>query len=246
MTVEAEVLLVDNLSMTDIIRSGNIKHLKIKSDRSVALINPKKYLNQAISSKQPEIFIWLFNKAIEEYKYNNSNKNYNPYNDLLSNLTLSVETGDVKMVECVMEIFKIHKPELYIQINIYTEICARKGYLDILIYFNKCGYDVFNKTNLMLAAAYGHLNIVKWILTTSSIEYDIDYEILARLEQYEVLEWLFINHLYKQPRSLYMTIDFLHSLHKKESVNFDGNIVPCLSEYEYVNMYNLIKKCKKV
>lgn len=62
--------VVEKLCLTEIIRSGNVEHLKRKIKMQDAPLNLSNYLPLAISARQPEIFMFLFDEALAAFKYN--------------------------------------------------------------------------------------------------------------------------------------------------------------------------------
>ena len=226
MTIEQ----VDDLTLTEIINSAcDVDILDKKAELSLGTYTPNKYLHRALLAKRPEKFQWFYQKALRAHNFDQV-LFFDPKTELLSCLRVAVSTGDKRTVECVFNIAQTSMESVVLTPDIF-QLCARNGYLDILKFFYDHSHTLSAKDNsdiFMLAAGYGHLNIVKWMLTSVDDEkctIEIDFDLIARLEQYEVLEWLFLNYLKNEKHRTRIKKELFQSLKNKEPRQFDNSKV---------------------
>ena len=258
-----------NLTLTEIINSGNLELLLRKKEKNeLVMLKSGKYLTHAVNARQPAIFSWLYEEALKEY-HSKQFEYPHPDTELLSCLRLAVLTNDFDTFACVLNhinktgVTHVNETSEKLKLDSRTDIfqiCARNGNLDMLQHFYKKGYGLFDiidrktkklsdrKANIfMISAGCGHLNIVKWMLTSPGLaslcEFEIDYDLIARLEQYEVLHWLFTDHLKTNPRRDQIQKDLLQSLKSTEPREFLTIVVRPLTSLEYANIFRLIRSC---
>lgn len=245
------------------IRAGNVEVFQEKV--KILCFYPRNYINEGIKAKQPKMFNILFDMALQKYELT-KNEEHNPCDDFLWNsLRLAISTGDLEIVKQVYARY-----DFYENFGLESElqlICARNGYLDVLIYIrektctelNAAVHDIF-----ILAAGYGHLNIVKWLFAIQGlasapsegsnhsheqiVHINPDYEIIICLKQFEVLIWLIQNHLMKQHDYIQLKENLIASLKVMKWNTFDGdlNIVPNLKNIgEVIDIFNYCQTCQE-